>query len=143
MFGWLIPGGGYWLVGERVRAVIVSVSVILVFAMGMLIGGVRVVDAPTELGVAALLEKPWFMGQVLMGPIGVAAAIGAQHVDSADSDYRDEHVSHSRSWEIGTLYTAVAGMLNLLAIIDAAHRTGPVDDAPEPSDPAPGQKAQA
>jgi len=32
--------------------------------------------------------------------------------------------SHSRSWEIGTLYTAVAGMLNLLVIIDSAHRAG-------------------
>ena len=30
--------------------------------------------------------------------------------------------SHSRLWEIGTLYTAVAGMLNLLAIIDSSHR---------------------
>jgi hypothetical protein len=30
--------------------------------------------------------------------------------------------SHSRINEIGVLYTAVAGMLNLLAIIDAASR---------------------
>jgi hypothetical protein len=28
----------------------------------------------------------------------------------------------SRLGEIGTLYTAIAGMLNLLAIIDASHR---------------------
>ena len=31
-------------------------------------------------------------------------------------------ISHSRVNEIGVLYTAVAGMLNLLAIIDAASR---------------------
>ena len=31
-------------------------------------------------------------------------------------------VSHGRVNEIGVLYTAVAGMLNLLAIIDASHR---------------------
>jgi hypothetical protein len=31
--------------------------------------------------------------------------------------------SHSRTNELGTLYTAVAGMLNLLVIIDAAGRT--------------------
>ena len=30
--------------------------------------------------------------------------------------------SHARVNEIGVLYTAVAGMLNLLAMIDAAHR---------------------
>jgi hypothetical protein len=139
MFGWLVPGGGYWLLGERVRAVIVGVSVVAVFAMGMLIGGVRVVDAPTVLGIGPLLEKPWFMGQVLIGPIGVAAAIAAEHVDGPDADYRTEHVATSRSWEIGTLYTAVAGMLNLLVIIDAAHRTGPTDEPPADQ----GQKAQA
>ena len=32
--------------------------------------------------------------------------------------------SHGRLWEFGTLYTAVAGMLNLLAILDSAYRAG-------------------
>jgi hypothetical protein len=32
-------------------------------------------------------------------------------------------LSHARVNEIGTLYTAVAGMLNLLAIIDSAYRS--------------------
>ncbi len=31
-------------------------------------------------------------------------------------------MSHSRVNEIAVLYTAVAGMLNLLAMIDASHR---------------------
>jgi hypothetical protein len=30
--------------------------------------------------------------------------------------------SHSRVNELGVLYTAVAGMLNLLAMIDSSHR---------------------
>jgi hypothetical protein len=115
VFAWLIPGAGYWLLGERGRAVIIGLCVLALFAAGILIGGVRVVDAPTELSPAALLNKPWFIGQVLTGPISVAAAIWADHVDPS-------FVSHSRSWEIGTLYTAVAGMLNLLALIDATHR---------------------
>ena len=33
-------------------------------------------------------------------------------------------MSHALSNEVGTLYTAVAGMLNLLTIIDAAYRAG-------------------
>lgn len=113
--GWLVPGLGYWLLGERGRAIIIGFCVLAVFGGGLLIGGVRVVDAPTQLGMAPLLQKPWFIGQVLMGPVSVAAAIESDHVDPS-------RVSHSRSWEIGTLYTAVAGMLNLLAIIDSTHR---------------------
>jgi hypothetical protein len=113
--GWLIPGGGYWILGERVRAMIVAVCVLTVFGMGVLIGGIRVVDAPNQIGLGQLLDKPWFIGQVLTGPLSVASAIWAGHVSP-------ERGSHSRSWELGTLYTAVAGMLNLLALIDAAHR---------------------
>jgi hypothetical protein len=116
--GWLVPGAGYWLLGERVRAAIVGIAVVLVFAAGVLVGGIRVVDAPSSLGVGAVLEKPWFIGQVLTGPVSVAAALWANQVAQNDPD----RISHSRSWEIGTLYTAVAGMLNLLAIIDATHR---------------------
>jgi hypothetical protein len=114
--GWLIPGGGYWILGQRARAMIVAVCVLVIFAMGVLIGGVRVVDAPNQLGVSELLDKPWFIGQVLTGPLSVATAIWAGHISP-------DRVAHSRSWELGTLYTAVAGMLNLLALIDAAHRT--------------------
>lgn len=115
LLGWLIPGAGYWVLGERARGMIVCLTVLAVFTMGALIGGLRLVDAPTELSAAALLDKPWFIGQVLAGPVSVAAAIAAGHVDPM-------RVSHGRSWEIGTLYTAVAGMLNLLALIDATHR---------------------
>ena len=38
-------------------------------------------------------------------------------------------ISHSRINEIGVLYTAVAGMLNLLAIIDAASRAEQIRSA--------------
>ena len=85
----------------------------------MLIGGVRVVDVPNGVlstPVNAVSQKPWFVGQILAGPITlIASSIGH------DEAY---YASHSRVNEIGTLYTAVAGMLNLLAIIDAAYRAG-------------------
>jgi mannitol-specific phosphotransferase system IIBC component len=126
--GWLVPGAGYWLLGERVRAVIIGASVLLVFAAGILLGGIRVVDAPTQIGMSALLEKPWFIGQVLIGPLSVVTAITADRVPT-------DRVSHGRSWEIGTLYTAIAGMLNLLAIIDAAHRAA-LGNHPPPGDTA-------
>ena len=50
-------------------------------------------------------------------------------------------LSHARVNEIAVLYTAVAGMLNLLVIIDSAARASrdpddPADDA-EPTGPRP------
>jgi hypothetical protein len=116
--GWIVPGSGYWLLGQRGRATIVFVAVVFIFAMGLLIGGLRVVDAPTSLTFTDIVQnKPWFIAQVLCGPLSIASAIGANQLDVL-------RVSHSHSWEIGTLYTAVAGMLNLLVLIDATHRAG-------------------
>jgi hypothetical protein len=116
---WIVPGSGYWLIGQRSRALTVGITIIVLFILGMLIGGVRVVDVPNGVlstPVNAVSQKPWFVGQILAGPITlIASSIG--HDDAF-------YASHSRVNEIGTLYTAVAGMLNLLAIIDAAYRAG-------------------
>ena len=116
---WIVPGAGYWLIGQRTRALTVGVTIIILFILGLVIGGVRVVDVPSGVlttPVNAVSQKPWFVGQILAGPITlIASSIGHDDANFA---------SHSRVNEIGTLYTAVAGMLNLLAIIDAAYRAG-------------------
>ena len=115
-----MPGSGYWLIGQKKRALVIGVSVIVLFLLGVLVAGVAVVEAPNFSGggslVGRLLQKPWFLGQVMTGPIGLISAwIGG----GVANDYP---AAKARLGEIGTLYTAVAGMLNLLAIIDASHR---------------------
>src|SRR5436190_1622697 len=78
MLGWLIPGAGYWLLGQRLRAIVIGVTILLIFAGGVLVGGIRIVQAPDMSGQgtlgARLLQRPWFMGQVLAGPVGIGAA---------------------------------------------------------------------
>jgi hypothetical protein len=118
LVGWLVPGAGYWLIGQRARALTVGITIFLLFGLGLLIGGMKVVDPPASYAnpLNILLQKPWFVGQVLAGPMTlVTAGIGKGEAF---------FMSHSRVNEIGTLYTAVAGMLNLLAIIDSAYRAG-------------------
>src|SRR5687767_5305555 len=44
--GWLLPGAGYWLVGERARALVVGITIIILFTGGTLIGGVRSIQVP-------------------------------------------------------------------------------------------------
>jgi hypothetical protein len=124
--GWLVPGAGYWLIGERIRAMTVGVTILLVFTMGILIAGIRVVQAPdmSAPGNSAqrVLTRPWFIGQVLMGPVGLGSAYVADQL-AHSAKYRNIEAK-ARLAEIGTLYTAVAGMLNLLTVIDAAYRAG-------------------
>lgn len=179
IFAWLIPGAGYFLIGERSRGLTAGITIVLLFLAGIVIGGIRIMDPPgwgqygymTQLvlkngqtlaqsdedytrvepttkdeandptlvsgGKAAgpalfnepiseLGDKPWYVGQILCGPLTlVASAISvaeAHPPSSAIPPVEGVPASHSRSWEIGELYTAVAGMLNLLVIIDSAHR---------------------
>ena len=124
--GWVLPGLGYWLIGQRGRAIACGVTILAVFFGGILIAGVRVVQAPDMNGPGntfqRVLQRPWFIGQVLTGPLGISAAMISDRL-AASPTYR--HIeTKARLAEIGTLYTAVAGMLNLLTIIDASHRAG-------------------
>jgi hypothetical protein len=75
-------------------------------------------------------NKPWFIAQVLAGPIDLAASWGsvvASRSVGGSTQPRGAR-SHARTNELGVLYTAVAGMLNLLAIIDAGSRAGREED---------------
>ncbi len=114
---WLIPGAGYLLLGQFARGLTIGITILILFALGCLIGGVHVVDPPVFTAphgnvVHAIFEKPAYIGQFLTGIVGLLAGwIGPS-----------QPASHSRVGDIGVLYTAVAGMLNLMAIIDASYR---------------------
>jgi hypothetical protein len=124
--GWVLPGLGYWLIGQRGRAIACGLTILLVFFGGILIAGVRVVQAPDMSGsgntAQKILQRPWFIGQVLNGPLGITAAVISGKLAASETYGKIE--TKARLAEIGTLYTAVAGMLNLLTIIDASHRAG-------------------
>src|SRR5439155_19587438 len=117
--GWLVPGAGYWLIGQRGRAVTVGITILLIFVLGTLISGIRVVQAPDLTGPGTLpqriLNRPWFIGQVFNGPLGLGAAWVSDQLASSPTYHNIE--AKARLAEIGTLYTALAGMLNLLTII--------------------------
>ena len=77
-------------------------------------------DAPTALSPQAVFQKPWFIGQVMAGPVTLASNYVANSWTTGK--VVGVPMSHARVYEIGVLYTAVAGMLNLMAIIDSSYR---------------------
>lgn len=107
--GWAVPGGGYLLLGETRRAVIVFVVIAAIFTIGIYVGSVGVVDPVTEgIGILGRLN-PWYLAQVLNSPIvflvGKITAAGAYPV-------------YGKPQEIGQLYTSISGLLNLLCVIN-------------------------
>jgi hypothetical protein len=134
--GWLLPGLGYWLIGQRTRGLVIGITVIALYVAGPLMGGVRVIEVPGYDANGApianyslfneIRSKPWSITQVMVGPLGIAsgaASVWAAHPADGQTVARGARV-HGRLYEIATLYTAVAGLLNLLAILDSSGRAG-------------------
>ncbi|MCE5339630.1 MAG: hypothetical protein LLF92_00695 [Planctomycetaceae bacterium] len=101
VLAWWIPGAGHWLIGERKRAVIIFVSLMFAFTVGLFIGSMGV------------LEKPWFYAQILFSPI----VAYLEHLSSSVLHLD----SFGRPREIGEIYTGIAGMMNLLCIVNAMY----------------------
>jgi len=43
---WLIPGSGYFLLGQYARGLTIGITILILFMLGCLIGGIHVVDPP-------------------------------------------------------------------------------------------------
>ena len=137
--GWLLPGLGHAVLGEGLRGLIAGVTLLLLFTAGLLIGGIDVVDRQRD--------TLWFAGQAMIGPAAFVADYAHRRLDEKRDRqvdaYGTEHglgdhealtqmirtgqplayrTSVGRVNEIGTLYCAIAGVMNLLAILDAVGR---------------------
>ncbi len=102
--GWWIPGMGHWIIGRPKRAALIFFSIMFAFLLGIWLGSI------------AVIETPWFYAQVLTSP----AAAYLAHVSKVFG-----LVSYGKPREIGEIYTGIAGMLNLLCVVNAvylAHR---------------------
>lgn len=122
---WLVPGLGHMLAGHTKRGAILMVCIGGLWAVGLLVGGISVVQSRNVDGSL----RPWYLGQALIAP---SIAVEYTHdkfrarTEGRDPRPTDESVpfqpAYGRAAEIGTLYSALAGLLNLLAIIDIAYR---------------------
>jgi len=61
--GWLLPGAGYFLLGEKKRAIIIFVTITLTLCTGLYVGSIGVIDFK---GPAALYVKA---AQIMNSPI--------------------------------------------------------------------------
>lgn len=134
----LLPGLGHWIRGEWRRGRMICAGVLGLFAMGVFVGGIDVVDRR---------ESPvWFFAQAGTGPLafgvdwihqngfkGVDRATGVRRsalpderigpggwIEPGDGTGRPPKMrSVAKVNELGMLFCAVAGMLNLIAVLDA------------------------
>lgn len=129
---WLIPGAGHWYQGRRHKAILFFVWILGTFVFGLYLGEGRVVYASWRDGDRRLP----YICQVGVGLPAMPALIQAARktplnfrvyenfmvppelsgeIDSLDAVQK----RLNRYWELGTVYTMIAGLLNILAIYDA------------------------
>ena len=102
--GWLIPGAGHLLLGKWVRGTLLFVSIVSMFGIGLALKG-KVYGPNT----AELLDMLNFAGDLGAGLLYLAARVfdlGQAAVQIAVADY-------------GTKFIVVAGLLNIIAAVDA------------------------
>lgn len=125
LLAWLVPGLGHLFAGDRSRGIIILVTLTLTFWTGIAIGGVRSTIDPQR-------KKLWFMAQICAGSHTLAAFGWGEH---ARGDLTTEQLATSQwaSTEVALVYTGVAGLLNLLAIMDALVRADPAGRRRQPA----------
>ena len=102
--GWLVPGGGHLVLKKYRHAIVIFVTLAATFGIGVYIGSVGVINP-----VGA---KPWYVAQIMNTP--AVAALGQMTKTS-------EYMVYGRPNEIGQIYTSIAGLLNLLCIVNAVY----------------------
>ncbi len=137
LLGLAFPGLGHWSIGEKGRAVRIVAGFLLLWFGGLLIGGPMSVAfrSPAYTTAANKEERRlWFLPQAGAGPIAfVTAAIGERLVPEAENDLiahpgsrgisRFTPVGHAA--DFGTLFCALAGLMNLAVALDAGRRPEP------------------
>ncbi len=133
---WIIPGAGQLYQGRTAKGIIFMATIFSIFLVGMFIGGGRVVYANWQgeqkrlyylcqvgigLTTPALLqnylvsngnEPIKIFGRAIMAPPAPGQFNGQEEL-------HQWHQSLGLSFELGTTYTVIAGLLNVLAIYDA------------------------
>ena len=107
--GWLVPGAGHFLVGKWCRGVLLALSIMGMFVLGLLMQGKVYSSAHDILDILGLAGD---LGNGLLYVVSRVLGLGADSVQVTTADY-------------GTRFIVVAGLLNVIAAVDAHNlRTG-------------------
>ena len=108
--GWLVPGAGHFLLGRRGRAAIILGAVALPFIAGLLMRGPLFQPSDTSVDVLSrVIQYGGFIGDLASGVLFLGAkAFGYGPPDVA---------AHSADY--GSKFIVAAGLLNVLAMVDA------------------------
>lgn len=106
--GWLIPGGGHFLLKRNGRGALLLGAITSMFLCGLMMQGAMFQPQSGDL-LTTLINTGGFIGDVCSGILYLlSVCFGYNQVDTAG------HVH-----DYGTKFLVTAGLLNILAMVDA------------------------
>jgi len=106
--GWLIPGGGHFLLKRSGRGILLLLAVSGMFLCGLMMRGAMFTPQSGDL-LTTLINTGGFIGDVFSGILYLLSAwLGYNQPDQAGAVH-----------DYGTKFLVTAGLLNILAMVDA------------------------
>jgi hypothetical protein len=102
--GWLVPGAGHFLLKKWIRGLLILISIVAMFGVGLALKGK--VYSPNTAELLDMLNFAGDIGAGLLYALARAFDLGQSAVQIAIADY-------------GTKFIVVAGLLNIIAAVDA------------------------
>jgi len=137
---WLVPGGGHLVLGQRGMAAVFFLAISVPYALGLAVGGIKNSVNPwsnkwlflAEMGIGSytpacllinrgLRDLPPEMVPHILKKDGLFERLSAEERRELEERVA-RYVSFAPESEIAQIYLATAGLLNLLAILDALAR---------------------
>jgi TM2 domain-containing membrane protein YozV len=114
ILAWILPGLGHIYLGQKRRGAILLIVIALTFWSGVAVGGVASTVQPTQ-------RQAWFLAQVCAGVHTLGAYVWGRQERRAHPDLLAGFVEE----DVAVIYTGVAGLLNILIILDALASADP------------------
>lgn len=109
---WVLPGLGHLFMGQRTRGWLIMFGTFFLITCGLLIGGIDVVDMQRD--------RLWFIAQAFNGPITfILDFLNQAFLKTAEEATQARLTSLGNINATGTLYIALAGLMNLVVMLDA------------------------
>jgi len=107
--GWVIPGGGHFLLRKTGRGALIFASVLLMFLFGLFMRGMMFTPQGGGDVLTTLINYGGFVAAIAAGALYLVAALFGYSQPDVAGDVHD----------YGTKFLVTAGLLNILAMVDA------------------------
>ena len=108
ILGWVIPGGGHFLLKKTGRGALIFASVFLMFLFGLFMRGMMFTPQSGDV-LTTLINYGGFVADIGTGALYLVAAMFGYSQPDMPGDVHD----------YGTKFLVTAGLLNILAMVDA------------------------